>query len=86
MTTPLRHSPPLLPAAEYIWGDQTTTWGALRAADGHPEPYKITTFELGEHADVPGPVKSWQGRRCSRTDPRVVPSPSPPSLFLNNRK
>jgi len=33
---------------EYAWGDPyTTTWGKVRAADGHPEPYKVKYFELG---------------------------------------
>ena len=33
---------------EYCWGDPaTTSWGARRAADGHPGPYNITVFELG---------------------------------------
>jgi Alpha-L-arabinofuranosidase B (ABFB) domain len=32
---------------EYCYGDETTTWGAVRIADGHPEIYNITTFELG---------------------------------------
>ena len=34
---------------EYAWGDaKTTSWGARRAADGHPAPYNVTVFELGE--------------------------------------
>jgi hypothetical protein len=33
---------------EYCWGDAyTTAWGRLRAADGHPEPYRLKYIELG---------------------------------------
>eukprot|EP00665_Eupelagonemidae_sp_cell47_P011357 gene11357-2430_t len=32
---------------EYCWGDEKTKWGALRHADGHPEPYRLRYVELG---------------------------------------
>lgn len=32
---------------EYAIGDTSTTWGALRAAHGHPEPFKVTYVEIG---------------------------------------
>jgi alpha-N-arabinofuranosidase len=32
---------------EYIVGDPTTTWGARRAKDGHPAPFKLTYVEVG---------------------------------------
>ena len=32
---------------EYCHGDSTTAWGRQRIADGHPEPYNVTHFELG---------------------------------------
>ncbi|MBI9016357.1 MAG: DUF1080 domain-containing protein [Phycisphaerae bacterium] len=31
---------------EYCNGNADTTWGALRAANGHPEPYNITYWEI----------------------------------------
>ena len=31
---------------EYVTGDKATTWGAKRAADGHPEPFKMTYVEI----------------------------------------
>jgi alpha-N-arabinofuranosidase len=31
---------------EYCNGDVTTTWGAVRAANGHPEPYNVTYWEI----------------------------------------
>jgi alpha-N-arabinofuranosidase len=32
---------------EYVTGDTTTTWGARRAKDGHPAPFKLTYVEVG---------------------------------------
>jgi alpha-L-arabinofuranosidase len=32
---------------EYVTGDQTTTWGAKRAADGHPAPFVLHYVEIG---------------------------------------
>jgi len=32
---------------EYVNGDVTSTWGAKRAADGHPAPYGLHRIELG---------------------------------------
>jgi alpha-L-arabinofuranosidase len=32
---------------EYIIGDVNTYWGAKRAADGHPAPFKLTYVEIG---------------------------------------
>ena len=31
---------------EYCNGDTSTTWGALRAANGHPAPYNVTYWEI----------------------------------------
>jgi len=32
---------------EYITGDTTTKWGALRAKHGHPDPFPLTYVEIG---------------------------------------
>ena len=32
---------------EYVTGDVNTTWGARRAKDGHPEPFKMQYVEVG---------------------------------------
>ncbi|MEO6232552.1 MAG: alpha-L-arabinofuranosidase C-terminal domain-containing protein [Ferruginibacter sp.] len=32
---------------EYVMGDANTYWGAKRAADGHPAPFKLTYVEIG---------------------------------------
>ena len=32
---------------EYVIGDQTTKWGAVRARDGHPAPFPLSYIEIG---------------------------------------
>jgi alpha-N-arabinofuranosidase len=32
---------------EYVMGDAKTTWGARRAKDGHPAPFKLSYVEIG---------------------------------------
>ncbi|WP_183580877.1 alpha-L-arabinofuranosidase C-terminal domain-containing protein [Mucilaginibacter sp. X5P1] len=32
---------------EYVTGDVHTKWGAQRAKDGHPQPFKLTYIEIG---------------------------------------
>ena len=32
---------------EYVIGDTNTTWGARRAKDGHPAPFKLHYVEIG---------------------------------------
>ena len=32
---------------EYVIGDTSTPWGARRARDGHPKPFKLTYVEIG---------------------------------------
>ena len=32
---------------DYLWAGPNTTWGAQRAADGHPDPYVLSIIELG---------------------------------------
>ena len=36
-----------LDAIEYANGDVSTTWGAVRAANGHPEPFGLKFIEIG---------------------------------------
>jgi hypothetical protein len=37
---------------EYVNGPTTSAWGARRAADGHPNPYRLTHIELGNEERV----------------------------------
>lgn len=32
---------------EYAYGNESTTWGKTRIADGHPDPYEFKFVELG---------------------------------------
>jgi alpha-N-arabinofuranosidase len=52
---------------EYLIGDaKTTKWGALRAKDGHPKPFKLTYVEVGNEDwfDRSGPDRNgtYDGR------------------------
>jgi alpha-N-arabinofuranosidase len=38
---------------EYCIGDVSTTWGARRAKDGHPAPFKLTYVEIGNEEANP---------------------------------
>ena len=46
---------------EYVTGDTSTTWGARRAADGHPAPFKLNFVEIGNE-DGFDKSKSYDGR------------------------
>ncbi|GAT64241.1 alpha-L-arabinofuranosidase C-terminal domain-containing protein [Paludibacter jiangxiensis] len=46
---------------EYVTGDKSTYWGAKRAADGHPEPFKLTYVEIGNE-DWFDRTNSYDGR------------------------
>ena len=46
---------------EYIMGDVKTYWGAKRAADGHPAPFKLTYVEIGNE-DWFDRTNSYDGR------------------------
>lgn len=42
-----------LDAVEYANGPVTSTWGALRAAHGHPEPFNLKYIEIGNENSGP---------------------------------
>jgi hypothetical protein len=47
---------------EYANGDTTTPMGSLRARRGHPEPYNVSIWSLGNEPDIAGgqwPVPPW---------------------------
>jgi alpha-N-arabinofuranosidase len=39
---------------EYVTGDASTKWGAQRAKDGHPDPFKLTYVEVGNEDPAGG--------------------------------
>lgn len=49
-----------LDAIEYCNGDVTTTYGALRAANGHPEPFNLRLVEIGN--------ENYQGNVAEQSD------------------
>jgi alpha-N-arabinofuranosidase len=46
---------------EYIIGDVTTKWGARRAQDGHPTPFKLTYVEIGNEDFLNNGADSYRG-------------------------
>jgi alpha-N-arabinofuranosidase len=46
---------------EYVTGDVTTEWGARRAKDGHPAPFKLHAVEVGNE-DPAGANSTYDGR------------------------
>lgn len=46
---------------DYVAGGTNTAWGACRAADGHPEPFKLRYVEIGNE-DWMDPSGSYDGR------------------------
>jgi len=47
---------------EYVSGDATTTWGARRAKDGHPAPFKLRYVEIGNEDNFDREKGSYDGR------------------------
>lgn len=48
---------------EYIKGDATTIYGALRVSHGHPEPFALSHVEIGNEDWISDPgTKSYPGR------------------------
>lgn len=65
---------------EYTWGDSSTVWGKQRASDGHPEPYKVQYFELGneQHNSLyPAQVKAMEERAAKIGKPKFFYYMSP---------
>jgi alpha-L-arabinofuranosidase len=46
---------------QYVTGDTSTTWGAKRAADGHPAPFPLQYVEIGNEDFFDG-SGSYEGR------------------------
>jgi alpha-L-arabinofuranosidase len=48
---------------EYAIGPVTSTWGARRAADGHPEPFPVPYVEIGNEDFLNGGAASYNAYR-----------------------
>jgi alpha-N-arabinofuranosidase len=47
---------------EYITGDASSTWGARRAKDGHPAPFKLRYVEIGNEDWLNNGLRDYAGR------------------------
>jgi len=47
---------------EYVMGAAGTTWGARRAKDGHPAPFKLEYVEVGNEDQFDRQTGSYEGR------------------------
>lgn len=47
---------------EYVIGDTTTRWGAQRAKDGHPQPFKLTYIEVGNEDNLSNGLRDYEER------------------------
>jgi alpha-L-arabinofuranosidase len=47
---------------EYVIGGTSTTWGARRAQDGHPAPFKLTCVEIGNEDFFDRTPGTYDGR------------------------
>jgi len=50
---------------EYVTGAAGTTWGARRAKDGHPAPFKLEYVEVGNEDQFDRQTGSYEGRFCA---------------------
>ena len=62
---------------EYATGDVKTKWGAQRAKDGHPAPFKLTYVEVGN--EDPGGGRGAGGGLTPSDSPSSI-SPSRPAI------
>jgi alpha-N-arabinofuranosidase len=76
---------------EYVIGDTNTTWGARRAKDGHPAPFKLNYVEIGNE-DGFDRSKSYDARYAQIADairakyPQLKLISTIPDAKLNGRK
>jgi alpha-N-arabinofuranosidase len=47
---------------EYVMGSRATPWGAKRAKDGHPAPFKLEYVEIGNEDNFDREAGSYEGR------------------------
>ena len=82
---------------EYCFGDESTAWGKRRIADGHPEVYNVSVFELGTsrrlnllllqsmwHMPRMWLCSTLMSRSVRRRSPRCTRSPSKPVTSLQS--
>jgi alpha-N-arabinofuranosidase len=47
---------------EYVTGEPSTRWGAQRARDGHPKPFKLTCVEIGNEDNLSNGLRDYEER------------------------
>ena len=57
---------------EYCNGSPDTRWGKLRAENGHPGPYNVKFWEIGNESYGPDPVGSCKPEEYARAFPAYV--------------
>jgi alpha-L-arabinofuranosidase len=59
---------------EYLNGPAASEWGGKRAANGHPAPYGVKYWQIGNEIDAPGYVRSLAefARAVRGADPNAV--------------
>ncbi len=56
------HVQDALDEIQYVTGDASTTWGAKRAADGHPAPFNLKYVEIGNEDGLGGGGRTYEER------------------------
>jgi alpha-N-arabinofuranosidase len=67
---------------EYVTGDTNTTWGARRAKDGHPAPYKLRYVEIGNEDFFDREKGSYDARFTAFYD--AIKAKYPNLLLINS--
>jgi len=57
---------------DYCNGSADTRWGKLRAANGHPEPYNVKYWEIGNESYGPDPTGSCSPEEYANAFPAYV--------------
>ena len=57
---------------EYCNGSVETQWGKLRAQNGHPKPYNVKYWEVGNESYGPDPTGSCQAEEYAKAFPAYV--------------
>ncbi|KAJ5707457.1 hypothetical protein N7488_007258 [Penicillium malachiteum] len=64
---------------EYVLGDSSTTYGAIRAANGRKEPWNVTLVEIGNEDNLGGGCASY----ADTNDASCLPSPMPSGAMMD---
>ena len=67
---------------EYVTGDSSTTWGARRAKDGHPAPFKLRYVEIGNEDFFDREKGSYDARFTAFYD--AIKAKYPNLLLINS--